>query len=105
MTDTVLMYNSSNLNNEPLEMESMLHKREYHGCTIFKSGLHDGRPVMIAAGSWDGSGSNTAEIFDFTKEGATWQESNDIFTLLPILVSFLEWLMSVSGFHIVGFIY
>ena len=81
-TDTVLKYNSSNLNNEPLEMYSMLHERGYHACTIFKSGLHDGRPVIIAVGSFAGSGSKTAEVLDFTKEGATWQESNDIFTLL-----------------------
>ena len=94
-TNTVLKYNSSNLNNAPVKMESMLHERDVHACTIFKSGLHYGRPVMIAAGSFDGSGSNTAEILDFTKKGATWQESNDIFTLLPCFVSILEWLMSV----------
>ena len=87
-SNNVLKYNSSNLNKEPMEMESMLHVRKSFACNIFMSGLHDGRPVMIAAGSWDGSGSNTAEIFDFTKEGATWQESNDIFTLLYIFVFF-----------------
>ena len=81
MTDTVLMYNSSNLNNEPLEMKSMLHKRDRHACTIFKSGLHDGQPMIIIAGG-RGSGSQTAEVLDFTKEEANWQESNDIFTLL-----------------------
>ena len=64
----------------------MQHERGDFGCTIFMSMLHDGRPVIIVAGSWSGSGSNTAEIFDFTKEGATWQESNDIFTLLYIFV-------------------
>ena len=84
-TNTVLKYNSSNLNNEPLEMDSMLHERWYHACTIFKSGLHDGRPVIIIAGGI-GSGPTTAEVLDFTKEEATWQESNDIFTLLYIFV-------------------
>ena len=66
----------------------MLHKRSNHACTIFKSGLHDWRPVIIVAGSFGGSGLNSAEILDFTKEGATWQESNDIFTLLYIFVFF-----------------
>ena len=61
--------------------------------------LHDGRPVIIAAGSFSETGYNTAEIMDFTKEGATWQESNDILTLSSFFVSSLEWLMSVSGFH------
>ena len=65
-------------------MESMLYERFDHGCTIFKSILYDERPLLIAAGSWDGSGSNTAEVLDFTTEGATWQESNYIFTQFPI---------------------
>ena len=76
-TNTVLKYNSSNLNNEPMEMESMLHKRDRHACTIFKSGLNDGRPVIIVAGGW-GPGPQTAEVLDFTMEEAAWQESNDI---------------------------
>ena len=63
----------------------MLHERLDHACTIFKSGLHDGRPVIIIAGGY-GSGSQTAEVLDFTKEGATWQESTYIFTLLYIFV-------------------
>ena len=59
----------------------MLHERYRHACTIFSSGLNDGRPVIIVAGGY-GSGPQTAEVLDFTKEEANWQESNDIFTLL-----------------------
>ena len=64
-TNTVLKYNSRNLNIEPLEMESMLHERYRHACAIFSSGLNDGRPVIIIAGG-TGSGPQTAEIYDFT---------------------------------------
>ena len=57
------------------------------------SALHDGRPVIIVAGSngiCDGcySVAKTAEVFDFTKEGATWQESK-VITFLYILILLL----------------
>ena len=53
----------------------MAHGRKNHACTIFKSPAHDGRPIAIAAGSSDGSGSNTAEIWDYTIERSIWEES------------------------------
>ena len=60
-----------------MELESMIHERDHHACTIFKSALHDERPIIIVAGSWSGSGStNTAEVLDFSQEGTSWQESN-----------------------------
>ena len=81
-TDSVLKYTSNN--NDPADLNApeetkMLHKRRSHACTIFNSELHEGRPVVIVAGAWSGSGSKTAEILDYTNEG-TWQESNLIFT-------------------------
>ena len=78
LTATVLKYNSSNLNNDPIQMQSMVYKRYGHACTVFKSPLHDGRSIAIVAGG-SGSGSNKAEVLDFTQDGASWQESNLIF--------------------------
>ena len=60
-------------------MQSMVHERYWHACTIFKSPLHDGRSIAIVAGSWEGSGSKKAEVLDFTQDGASWQESKIIY--------------------------
>ena len=65
----------------------MVHSRHVHACTTFSSVLHDGRQVIIVAGSWYGSGSKTAEILDFTKEGASWQKSNLILILYHMFFS------------------
>ena len=92
-TATVLKFNSSNLNNDPLQVQSMVHKRYGHACTIFKSPLHDGRSIAIVAGG-DGSGSNKAEVLDFTQDDASWQESNVNFN--SVLSVFLN--LSKTGF-------
>ena len=92
MTATVLKFNSSNLNNVPVQMQSMVHKRSHHACTIFKSPLHDGRSIAIVAGG-DGSGPK-AEVLDFTQDGASWQESNVNFN--SVLSVFLN--LSKKGF-------
>ena len=60
-------------------MQSMLHKRYGHSCTIFKSPLHDGRSIAIVAGGCCGSVENKAEVLDFTQDGASWQESKIIY--------------------------
>ena len=49
----------------------LLYEREYAGCTVFKSPLHDNRPVVLAAG---GRNQATAEVLDYTKTNA-WEES------------------------------
>ena len=87
MTGTVLKFNSKNLNDDPEEMESMLNARSNHACAIFESTLHEGRPVIIVAGgdaSYSTSGKeglDSAEVWDFTMEDSSWQESNLIFVL------------------------
>ena len=81
-TASVLKFDSSNLNSNPVEVESMVHKRYYHACTTFNSGLHNSRTVMIVAGGEDGSGINSAEIWDFTQEGTSWEKSNLIFAFI-----------------------
>ena len=73
---TVLKFDLNNINNAPIEVEKLRYARHSHACTIFNSALHDGRPLAIVAG---GSGaSKKAEIWDFTKEGTSWQQSNII---------------------------
>ena len=84
-TDTVLKYDSSNLNNDPLQMESMLYVRGNHACTIYNSALHDGRAIAIIAGG----DSSKAEIWDFTKDGTSWQQSNIIFASIIFLFLYL----------------
>merc|ERR1739838_926696 len=55
-----------------------MYVRGHHACTIFKSSAHNGRPVAIAAGSSLGSGTDKAEIWDFSQEGTTWQEIGNL---------------------------
>ena len=49
--------------------------RDYHGCGIYHSGVHSGRPVIVTAGSFDGVGKKSSEIWDFTVPGSQWQFS------------------------------
>ena len=64
----------------------MVHSRWNHACTTFSSALHDGRPIIIVAGSGSKSASKSAEILDFTKEGTSWQKSNLILILCHMWV-------------------
>ena len=78
-TATVLRFDSNDLNSNPIEVESMVNPRYDHACSIFRSLAHDGRQVVIDAG---GSGaSDKAEIWDFSQEGTSWQESKLILIL------------------------
>ena len=100
-TATVLKFDANDLNKAPEQVESMLNGRSIHACTIFNSVLHDGRPLAIVAGGYDGSTGthlNKAEIWDFTKEGTSWQQSNIILLTyyLFLLYCSKEWVMSVS---------
>ena len=71
---SALRYQTSNINNGPIEVNTV-HNRYLAACTIFRSPLHSGRPLAIVAGSWDGNGGNTAEIWDYTTEGRKWELS------------------------------
>ena len=50
---------------------SMSYKREHAACALFYSPLHNGRPVVLAAG---GSNQATAEVYDYTYANQ-WQTS------------------------------
>ena len=95
-TDTVLKYDSNNLNNDPIQMEPMLTIRSRHACTIFNSALHDGRPILIVASGIGSSIDNTAEILDFLKEGTSWQECNIIFIISTLSVFVFSMLYRVK---------
>ena len=56
--------------------------RAGHGCGIFRSKKHNGRPLLVTAGSgWlpshvtglPGTGHKDCEYFDYTKDGSSWQ--------------------------------
>ena len=50
---------------------SLSHFREVAACSLFNSPLHNGRPVVLAAG---GDGQATAEVYDYTYANQ-WQTS------------------------------
>ena len=83
-TKDVLRFDSNNLNNDPVEIEKMVEPRYRAGCSIFKSSVNGGRPVIIAVGGFSGFSDleDTAEVWDFTREGTTWQLSKIKFCLL-----------------------
>ena len=53
----------------PPKGPTLKHKRYYHACSIFSSQLHNGRPVVLAAG---GAYEATTELLDYTQENAKW---------------------------------
>ena len=104
-TATVLKFDSNDLNKAPVQVESMLNERYRHACTIFDSALHDGRAIAIVAGGCCSStgAPKKAEIWDFTKEGTSWQQSNIILLTyyLFLLYCSKEGVMSLSDFFYV----
>ena len=59
----------------------MIQHRYGHGCGIFRSNLHEGRPLLVAAGGYASvwgnggkeTGKGTCEFFDFTEPNSQWQ--------------------------------
>ena len=72
---SVLMYQMSNVLKGHVDVASLKYSRNMHACTIFGSSAHNGRPVAIAAGSEGGPGEKTAEVWDITMDGSSWEES------------------------------
>ena len=62
-------------------MPSMLNERRGPACTIFRSPAHNGQPVAIAAGGGGYLAEDTAEVFDYTITGSSWQLSKHISTI------------------------
>ena len=59
-------------------MPSMVYDRYNHACSIFRSPAHNRRPVAIAAGGYGSGYGATAEVFDYTISGSSWQLSKHI---------------------------
>ena len=53
----------------------MKHTRYQFACGVLYSKLHSNRPIMVASGSFSGSGMFRGEFWDFTNPDATWQTS------------------------------
>ena len=52
---------------------SMNHERYYHGCGIYHSSAHSGRPVIVTAGGGGNVGGvKSSEVWDFTVPGSQW---------------------------------
>jgi len=58
-------------------VQPMQHARGGLACGVFYSKFHSNRPIMVAAGSYSGSGMKTGEFWDFTNPDATWQPTGD----------------------------
>ena len=63
---------------------NMLLKRDSAACTVFKSLMHGGRPVVLIVGHL-----NTAEILDYTVKDATWEESNYLYNFIVNMYLFV----------------
>ena len=46
-----------------------------HVSTMFKSRMHNNRPVVMVAGSSFEGGRITAEVLDYTTPGKSWEQS------------------------------
>ena len=69
LNQNVLVFNPAD--NSYTTGPSMSYERRHSACTLFHSDLHNGRPVVLAAG---GSGQATAEVYDYTNSNQ-WETS------------------------------
>jgi len=58
-------------------LPSMIYKRYGHACGIVHSSLHNGRPLLVVAGSNQGDGRDKSEFWDFTVPGSQWQSCSE----------------------------
>merc|ERR1719278_170483 len=59
----VLVYDPDKTDNSYTTGPSTSYQRTMPACTLFNSDLHNGRPVVLAAGGWNQA---TAEVYDYT---------------------------------------
>ena len=60
-------------NNTFTEGPKLNEERPWSGCTVFKSPMHDGRPVALVVGGIYSKAKKTSEILDFTKPENEWE--------------------------------
>ena len=56
-----------------LDTKQMKKTRFFHACGIFRSDKHNGRPLLVTAGSFMGTGRKNCEFYDYTKANSDWQ--------------------------------
>ena len=56
----------------------MLFGHDDFGCAHFYSQKHGGRPVVLSAGDGSYGGGSKAEVYDYTLENGTWEESKQL---------------------------
>ena len=72
---TVWLFDANN-NFKMTKGPSMNHEISAHGCGIYHSSVHSGRPVIVtAAGGVNKAAMEGSEIWDFTVPGSRWQLS------------------------------
>ena len=59
--------------------------RYYHACGIVRSDKHNGRPLLVVAGSNGGPGTKTCEFYDYTKANSQWQPCSESKSLFYVL--------------------
>jgi hypothetical protein len=60
------------------------HKRAAHGCAIFISSQHSGRPLLVVAGgNTGGLDAKTSEYWDFSMPNTKWQLSMSCTFIMP----------------------
>ena len=60
----------------------MKKSRSFHACGIFNSEEHEGRPLIVVAGSFNGSADRTSEYWDFTLSDSEWELCSKFFVCL-----------------------
>ena len=71
-TSNVWQFNPAN-NFAKADGPEMNKTRFNHGCGIVHSIHHGSRPLLVVAGSYQGTGAKNSEYWDFTLDGSTWQ--------------------------------
>lgn len=77
-SNSVMIYDKSDIFHEPKVGSPMLKSRKQHACTIFNSIGHDNRPVAIIAGGFQ----SDAELWDYTQQDSKWIQSKKTTPLL-----------------------
>ena len=69
---TVMMFEPDSHERFDKSIPSLTNEAYDAGCAVFKSAMHNYRPVVLSVGGQEGS---FAEVYDYTKSNSTWIES------------------------------
>ena len=77
----------------------MTNDRRRHGCGIFHSSQHGGRPILVIAGGFRSP--TTSEYLDFTVPDSKWQQSSKSYVVQFFFLSIIFPLMNTSFCHFI----